>query len=66
MESVILEIVDKIELELKEEPVIIEEPPQPVDGWICKYCSKVLKAKDKRRHYDTKKCLEERTRRGLL
>ena len=62
-------MVDKVELELEQEPVIIEEPPQEpvgINGWICKYCSKMLKAKDKRRHYDTKKCLEERTRRGLL
>ena len=63
----ILEMVDNIELELELElePVITEEQVE-INGWICKYCNKLLKTKDKNRHYITNKCLEERTRRGLL
>ena len=31
----------------------------------CKFCNKLLRTKDKNRQYNTNKCLEEKTRRGL-
>ena len=58
-----LEMVDKIEL-MEQEQDTEEQEPVRNNGWTCNFCNKLLKTKDKNRHYKTNKCLEEKTRRG--
>ena len=56
VESVILEMVDKIALALEEQVITenTEEQEQVRNNeWTCKYCSKVLKAKDTRLGFRT-------------
>ena len=61
VESVMLEMVDEIELMEQDTE---EQEPVRNNEWTCKFCNKLLKTKDKNRHYNTNRCLEEKTRRG--